>query len=133
MEIQTTPPSGPNLGDDILYGADEIAKFLFGPKGNRRRVFHLVQTSRLPTFRIGTTICARRSTLMDWIAEQEDRAKHGKNPVRPVKTAETEQVDPPEADAAAAPEADEAPEPAPPGGAPAGGKRGAKRARRRRR
>ena len=63
--------NGPSFADDLLRGADEIAAFLFGDKSYRRRVFHLVATSKIPVFRIGSMICARKSTLMAWIAGQE--------------------------------------------------------------
>ncbi|TYO65750.1 DNA-binding protein [Bradyrhizobium hipponense] len=63
------------VADDLLEGANEIARFLFGPKGRRRRVYYLIATSGLPVFRLGETICARRSTLRSWIAEQENAAR----------------------------------------------------------
>ncbi len=61
------------LNDDLLEGAAQIAMFLYG-NGNckhRRKIYHLAQTSRLPLFRLGTMLCARRSTLKDWIKDQE--------------------------------------------------------------
>ena len=61
------------LAPDLLRGAYEISEFLFGSRGERRKVFHLAETSRLPVFRLGSTICARRSVLMEWIAAQERR------------------------------------------------------------
>lgn len=64
------------LGEDLLRGADEIAEFIFGgtPRGNRRKVYHLAESSRLPVFRLGSMLCARRSVLLNWIAGQESRA-----------------------------------------------------------
>lgn len=59
------------LSDDLLRGADAIAAFLGMP---RRAVYHSVSKGHLPHFRIGETVCARKSTLMAWIAEQEGRA-----------------------------------------------------------
>ena len=53
---------------DLLSGADSIAAFL-GIK--TRRVYHLVESRRLPVFRLGSTICARRSTIIRWIEEME--------------------------------------------------------------
>jgi hypothetical protein len=67
-----TEPGG--LADDLLCGADEIAKFLFGPAGTRRKVYYLAACSRLPVFRFGTMLCARRSVLLEWIAGQERKA-----------------------------------------------------------
>ncbi|KJV41504.1 hypothetical protein [Brevundimonas sp. KM4] len=60
-----------SLADDVLRGAGQIAAFLFGEATARRRVYDLADSGRLPIFRLGTTICARRSTLMAWIAAQE--------------------------------------------------------------
>jgi hypothetical protein len=60
---------------DLLRGAEEIAQFLFGgsdPK-LRRQVYHLAATSNLPTFRLGSMICARKSVLLKWVRDQEDR------------------------------------------------------------
>ncbi len=59
---------------DLLRGADEIAAFLFGSAKHRRRVYHLVETSKLPVFRLGSKVCARRSVLLEWIVDQEKKA-----------------------------------------------------------
>ena len=59
------------LSDDILSGATSIALFLFGRGGSRRKVYYLVEHSRLPVFRLGITLCARQSTLLAWIRAQE--------------------------------------------------------------
>ena len=61
---------------DILLGAAAIAAFLFGDAGARRKVYHLVETTKFPVFRLGARLCARRSALLLWIAEQE--ARNGK-------------------------------------------------------
>jgi hypothetical protein len=45
---------------DMLRGADEIAYFLYGDRDQRRKIYHLVATSRLPVFKLGSMICARR-------------------------------------------------------------------------
>ena len=68
-------PSTPALGDDILQGAEAIAGFLFGDARLRRRVYHLTSDARfrMPHFKLGSIICARRSVLLRWIAEQENR------------------------------------------------------------
>lgn len=63
----------PHFASDLLRGAAAIAEFLFGSPKHRRKVFHLVETSRLPTFKLGSMICARKSVLMAWIVEQETR------------------------------------------------------------
>lgn len=59
------------VADDLLEGAEEIARFMFGSPEKRRRVYHLAAHADLPLFRIGEVICGRRSTLLAWIAEQE--------------------------------------------------------------
>lgn len=60
-----------NLASDILKGAEEIAEFL----GEEvRAVFYAVGKGRLPHFRVGQNIRARKSTLIAWIAEQERTA-----------------------------------------------------------
>jgi hypothetical protein len=66
--------NSPELADDLLRGADEIAEFIFGKKGGRRKVYYLAECSRLPVFRLGSVLCARRSVLIGWIAGQESRA-----------------------------------------------------------
>lgn len=62
-----------DLSTDLLRGADQIAGFLFGNPGERRKVYHLAETSRLPVFRLGAVLCARRSVLIGWITQQEHR------------------------------------------------------------
>jgi hypothetical protein len=58
---------------DLLRGADEIASFLYGDGKLRRKVYHLVATSNMPVFKLGSMIRARRSVLIKWIADQEGR------------------------------------------------------------
>jgi len=67
----TTPH--PELADDILRGADEIANFIFGTRGSRRKVYYLAECTKLPVFRLGSLLCARRSVLLNWVAAQESR------------------------------------------------------------
>jgi hypothetical protein len=62
------------LADDMLHGADAIARFIFGARASRRKVYHLAECTRIPIFRIGSVLCARRSVLMNWITAQESRA-----------------------------------------------------------
>lgn len=78
METRAAPktavPAAGSLAGDILYGADAIAEFMYGSTTARRAVYNLVQNKRIPHFRIGATVCARKSVLLSWIAEQE---QHG--------------------------------------------------------
>jgi hypothetical protein len=61
------------LADDILEGADCIAEFLFGSKASRRKVYYLSESSKLPVFRLGSMLCARKSVLLKFITGQENR------------------------------------------------------------
>jgi hypothetical protein len=61
------------LADDILEGADAIAEFLFGSREHRRKVYYLAECSKLPIFRLGSVLCARKSVLLDFISGQESR------------------------------------------------------------
>jgi hypothetical protein len=46
---------------DLLYGMQAIADFL----GIKRSVaYHLAATRRIPTFKVGKTVCARRSKIL---------------------------------------------------------------------
>lgn len=69
----TSANSGPDFAADLLHGANAIAGFLYGDRALRRKVYHLVSSSRLPTFKLGSMICARKSALLKFIADQEAR------------------------------------------------------------
>ena len=69
MEPQQVPnPNSHELAEDFSRGADEIAEFIFGARGSRRKVYYLAECSRLPVLRIGSVLCARRSVLLRWIS-----------------------------------------------------------------
>lgn len=59
-----------NLSDDVLHGAQEIASFL---GTNRKKIYDLAARRALPVFKMGETVCARKSTLLTWIQTQEQR------------------------------------------------------------
>lgn len=66
------------LSSDLLHGADDIAQFIYGKasdgklaESNRRRVYHAADKHGLPTFKLGGTLTARKSTILKWIAIQE--------------------------------------------------------------
>ena len=65
------PPA--DLAADLLHGAEAIAIFVFGNIRHRRKVYYYASDAklRLPTFRIGNVICARKSKLLEWIEMQE--------------------------------------------------------------
>lgn len=81
MTTTATRLSGANdtglpLAQDLMSGAEAIALFMFGEasEANKRKVYHAAQKLGLPTFRIGGTLCARRSTILTWIERQESAA-----------------------------------------------------------
>ncbi|MGK7058060.1 DNA-binding protein [Bradyrhizobium sp. 1050_B9_N1_2] len=69
----------PCLADDMLRGAEAIAEFLFGDAKQRRKVYHVVETGKLPTFRLGAILCARKSKLLAWIEQQERQSVGAKS------------------------------------------------------
>lgn len=63
----------PEFASDLLRGAEAIAEFLYGDPELRRKVYHLCATSSFPNFRLGSMLCARKSVVLKWIENQEDR------------------------------------------------------------
>lgn len=64
-------PSADGLAADVLLGADAIAAF----SGlTARQVYNLSQQDAIPVFRMGATLCARKSTWISWIEQQEQTA-----------------------------------------------------------
>lgn len=63
----------PNLADDMLHGAKAIARFIYGDDSdkNTRRIYHAADKLGLPTFPMGATICARKSSILRWIEKRE--------------------------------------------------------------
>ena len=66
----------PTIRDDLLRGAEEIALFIYGDPAKKKAVYHLASpafkgVNRPPFFRMGATICARRSAIIAWIARQD--------------------------------------------------------------
>jgi excisionase family DNA binding protein len=57
------------VADDVLNGANEIARFL---GISRRSVYHYIENGELPVFRLGSKLCARKSTLIRHIEALED-------------------------------------------------------------
>ena len=53
-------PQANRLADDLLNGATEIAEFL---GTNRREVYHLLRTGRLPIGRLGRKLIASKRQL----------------------------------------------------------------------
>lgn len=59
-----------NAGD-LLLGANAIAAAL-GIK--RRQAYRLIYDGDLPTFKLGGSVAARRSTLAQWLSQKESAA-----------------------------------------------------------
>ena len=57
---------------DLLYGVPAIADYL-GLTQHQAR--HNIDKGRIPTFRMGAIICARKSSLVRWLDEQESGQK----------------------------------------------------------
>lgn len=61
-----------SLGEDMLYGAQEIADFL---GCSREKVYRLARNrrpDRIPVFTQGANqLCARKSTLYSWTEKRE--------------------------------------------------------------
>ena len=72
--------SEPPLAEDLLTGAAAIARFVFGDEGERRRVYWLADTGQLPVFRIGSTLCARKSRILRAVERHERAAVAGRTP-----------------------------------------------------
>lgn len=66
---QVATNNAPPISDDLLEGADAIARELYGNAKYRRRVYQL--KDELPIFQIGAKLFARKSTLLRWIEERE--------------------------------------------------------------
>jgi hypothetical protein len=64
MTIATTE----NHAADLLYGVHAIAEFL-GIK--QRAAKHLIETKRIPYFKVGKTVCARRARILKAFEELE--------------------------------------------------------------
>ncbi len=70
----TTRPT--SIASDLIVGAASLARFIYGSDDERyqRRVYYLTSAAckrPLPHFRLGNQIAARRSTILNWIEEQE--------------------------------------------------------------
>ena len=57
-----------DLADDLLEGADAIATFM---GWNRRRVYYAAERKLIPIFRMGDHLTARKSTLLQHVADLE--------------------------------------------------------------
>lgn len=56
--------SDTNLSGDLLMGAGSIAKYLgLSP----RQVYRLIYAEAIPTFKLGGSVAARKTTLLKWL------------------------------------------------------------------
>lgn len=61
----------PVVERDLLMGADAIAEFL---GVTRRQVYRLVYDEIVPSFKLGGTVAARKSSLTKWMQALEGQA-----------------------------------------------------------
>ena len=61
------------INDDLIEGADSINAFIFGGRKSRQAVYALARKTDVPVFKMGRKLFARRSSLVAWLAEQEQR------------------------------------------------------------
>lgn len=57
-----------------IRGADAIAEHIFGDRKSRRKIYYLAECSKIPIFRLGSTLCLRPAAYERWIKDQEERA-----------------------------------------------------------
>lgn len=78
--LSAAPHSGDvSLAGDMREDAGAMAECPFRwpcdrqHGGNRRNLYHLAESSRLPDLRLGSMLCVRKSVLLDFIATQGTR------------------------------------------------------------
>ncbi len=70
--VSTAPRNETALAErDLLMGADAIADFL---GVTRRQVYRLVYDEIIPSFKLGGTVAARKSSLTKWMEALEGQA-----------------------------------------------------------
>jgi excisionase family DNA binding protein len=73
----TTAAEAPSRSD-LLYGAAAIADFL---GLTNKAVYHLLAAGRLPHFKVGRTVCARRSSVLAAFERMEENQQAGNDVV----------------------------------------------------
>jgi hypothetical protein len=74
------PTTGPidksidQTAEPAIRGAEAIAEYIFGHRSHRRKVYYLAECSKIPIYRLGSTLCLRPSAYHIWIKEQETRS-----------------------------------------------------------
>lgn len=75
LETRARPAMAePCLADDLLRGADALAEFIYKDPRQRRKIYHLSETSSFPFFRLGGMLCGRKSKIIQHIEQQEAEA-----------------------------------------------------------
>jgi hypothetical protein len=76
MDPTTGPIDKPTepIAELPIRGAEAIAEFIFGDRLHRRKVYYLAECSKIPIYRLGSTLCLRKSAYAKWIRDQETRA-----------------------------------------------------------
>jgi hypothetical protein len=66
----------------MIEGAAAIAEFIYRSREPRylRKIYYLVQNSKIPIMRMGSRLCMRPSTYKSWIEDQEARSVKNANP-----------------------------------------------------
>ncbi len=66
---------GPN-DNELIMGAPAIARLILGSDSRSavRRIRHLHETGRLPTFKLQKLLCLRPATWRDYLTEREAEA-----------------------------------------------------------
>ncbi len=52
---------------DLLHGVRAISEVL---GLTERQTYHLIRDGRVPVFKLGGTVCSRRSVLRGWLEQQ---------------------------------------------------------------
>lgn len=58
----------------IIRGGAEIAKLLYNDKSKKYVVYELARQGKIPTFKIGASLCMRLDRFLEWSKEQETAA-----------------------------------------------------------
>lgn len=76
MDPTTGPIDKPleQSAEPTIRGAEAIAEFIFGDRVHRRKVYYLAECSKIPIYRLGSTLCLRPSAYNNWIRDQETRS-----------------------------------------------------------
>lgn len=53
---------------DLLYGVEAIARYL---NMTTAQVYHLHGDRKMPTFKMGKKVCARKASLITWLEAME--------------------------------------------------------------